>query len=101
MEFPVTFDKCPVCGERDTVTRQACKNEPSVPKDTFISMDKVVTPIQDPNKISLPQVKCLLTHYDICARCGTRYCTRAEIKFLPVTTQHRSGSAIRGMGPAR
>lgn len=101
MEFPVSFERCPVCHHGETVCRQACKDEPSIPKDTFVSMEKVVTPIQDPNKISLPQVKCLMTHYDVCARCGTRYCTMAEIKFLPVTVQHQSGNALRHMGPVR
>jgi len=101
MEFPVTFKKCPVCGCTDTITQIACKNEPSIPKGTFVSLMKEVTPIQDPNKITLPQVKAIMTHYDVCARCGTRYCTMADIVMVPVTVQHKSGTPFRGFGPAR
>jgi hypothetical protein len=101
MELPIVFDKCPVCGEHDTVCQIACKDEPSVPKGSHVSIDKLVTPIQDPNAITLPTCKCIITHWDVCASCGTRYCTKAEVKSLPVTTQHRGGTAIRQIGPQR
>jgi len=101
MEFPIEFPKCPSCGSKDTICRQACQNEPSIPSDTFVSLDKMVTPIQDPNKISLPQVKAILTEYDVCAKCGTRYCVKASIISVPVNVQPRSGQQIRGFGPAR
>jgi len=99
MEVPKEFKECPICYCKDTVCRQACKDEPSIPSGTFVSLEKVVTPIQDPNKISLPQVKTILTQYDVCAKCGTRYCVRAELISVPVTVQHRSGNTFRGFGP--
>jgi len=101
MYFPIEFPRCPVCHCADTVCRLACTDEPSIPKGTFVSLDKVFTPIQDLNKITTPTVKGLLTHFDICARCGTRYCTKAEITSVPVTIQYRSGSPIKGLGPPR
>ncbi len=101
MEFPIMFEKCPNCKSSDTVCRLACKDEPSIPAGTFVSLDKIATPIQDPNKISLPQVKAILTEYDVCAKCGTRYCVKASIISVAVTGQHHSGQQVRGFGPAR
>jgi len=101
MPFPIEFDKCPACHHKHTVCRLACADEPSIPKGTFVSLDKVFTPIQDLNRITTPTVKGILTHFDICARCGTRFCTKAEIVSAPVTIEHRSGSAIKGLGAPR
>ena len=101
MSFPIEFVKCPSCGCKDTVCRLACADEPSIPKGTFASLEKLAVPIQDLNKITTPTVKSILVHYDVCAKCGTRYCTRAEIFSVPVTIQHRSGSTLKGFGPVR
>jgi len=101
MNFPIEFPKCPSCGSKDTICRQACADEPSIPKGTFVSLEKLVTPIQDPIKLTTPTVKAILSHFDICAKCGTRYCTKAEITNLPVNIQHRPGNTTRGFGPAR
>jgi len=43
MEFPIEFPKCPKCGSSDTVCQQACQNEPSIPKGTFVSLEKRLT----------------------------------------------------------
>lgn len=101
MPFPIEFEKCPTCYSKDTICRLACTDEPSIPKGAFVSLEKVFTPIQDVNKITTPIIKGILTHYDICARCGTRYCTRAEITLAPVTKQYRSGLLIKGIGEPR
>ena len=101
MEFPKEFPRCPACHYGDTVCRLACADDPSIPKGTFVSLDKVFTPIQDLNRITTPTVKGILLHFDICARCGTRFCTKAEIISAPVTIEHRSGSAIKGLGAPR
>ena len=101
MLFPIECKKCPQCGCEDTVCRLACADEPSIPKGTFVSLEKLFTPIQDMNKITTPMIKGILTHYDICIKCGTRYCTRAEITSVPITIQHRSGAAIKGFGNPR
>ena len=87
MEFPIEFVKCPNCGCKDTVCRLACTDEPSIPQDTFISLEKVFTPLQQPTQMLSPIAKGILCHYDVCAKCGLRYCTRAEKVSLPVTVQ--------------
>ena len=101
MEFPIEFPKCPSCGCKDTICRLACADEPSIPKGTFVSLEKLATPIQDLNRITTPTVKAIISHFDICAKCGLRYCTKAETTSLPVNIQHRSGQAIKGFGPER
>lgn len=84
MPFPIEFEECPSCRSKDTVCRLACADETSIPKGVFVSMEKVFTPIQDVTKLLGPLVKGILCHFDVCAKCGTRYCTRAEIANLPV-----------------
>lgn len=101
MPFPIEFHKCPICRSRETVCRQACADEPSIPKGTFVSLEKVFTPIQDMNKITTPLITVVICHYDVCANCGHRFCTRAEKTTIPVTIEHRSGSAIKTLGVPR
>ncbi len=101
MEFPIEIAKCPKCGCKDTVSRLACADEPSIPKGTFTSLEKKVVPIQDLNKITTPTVKTILSHFDVCPKCGTYYCTKAEITSLPVTIQKQPGQPLRGYLPPR
>lgn len=84
MAFPIEFPVCPSCGSTDTVCRLACANEPSIPKSPFTSLEKVFTPFQDVSRVTTPLVKGILCHYDVCGNCGLRYCTRAEIRSMPV-----------------
>jgi len=95
MEFPIEFPKCPKCGSIDTVCRQACENEPSIPKGTFVSLEKRLTPIQDFSKVSLPTTKVLIRHYDTCAKCGLDRCTRVEKTTMPTDALMR----MMGMNP--
>ena len=83
MEFPIEFPRCPACHYGDTICRQACVDEPSIPKGTFVSLEKRITPIQDFAKISTPTTKVLIRHYDTCARCGMDYCTKVEKTTMP------------------
>lgn len=85
MPFPKDFNDCPVCHTGETICRLACDGEPSIPKGTFVSLEKVFTPIQDVAKLIGPLVKGIMCHYDVCANCGTKYCTRAEIISVPAT----------------
>lgn len=87
MLFLKEFSKCPICYSKETVCRLACADEPSIQKDVFVSLDKVFTPIQDISKVVSPLVRGILVHYDVCANCGTRYCTRAEVVSAPVSVQ--------------
>lgn len=95
--LPIEFKKCPVCGTKETVCRVACAGDPAIPEGTFVSLDKVIVPIQDINKISTPTVRSIFVHYDVCAKCGTRYCTRADFTSIPVTIQHRPGSVTKNV----
>ena len=83
MPFPIEFSRCPHCHSKDTVCRLACADEPSIPKDVFVSLEKRITPIQDFSKISTPTTKVLIRHYDTCARCGIDYCTKVEKTTMP------------------
>jgi len=83
MEFLVSFPKCPHCGSKETVCQEACKDEPSIPKNTFVSLEKKITPIQDFSKISTLTTKVLMRHYDTCAKCGLDRCTRVEKTTMP------------------
>jgi len=86
--FPIEFPDCPLCHSKDTVCRLACADESSIPKEAFPSLEKCFTPIQDVAKISTSTVRGILCHYDVCADCGLRYCTRAELKNMPVEIRY-------------
>ena len=77
------FDKCPICHSKDTVSRLACADEPTISKGTFVSLEKKITPIQDFMKISTPTTRILLRHYDTCSKCGFDYCTRVDKTTMP------------------
>ena len=79
MPFLKEFNECPICHCKDTLCRQACADEPTIPIGTFVSMDKKVTPIQDFTKISTPTTRVLYRQYDTCAECGLDYCVKVEL----------------------
>jgi len=83
MSFPIEFPKCPNCGSMDTVCRLACADDPSIPKGTFLSLEKKIAPLQDFTKIATPTTKVLMSHYDTCAKCGLSRCTRVEKTTMP------------------
>ncbi len=90
MTLPKNFEECPVCGNRETVSREGYKGE-SLPENGFTELEKVFSPTQDITKIIGPSIRGILVHYDVCLSCGTRYCTRAEISSLPVKFQQIPG----------
>ena len=79
--FPIEFKECPNCGCTDTVCRLAYKEE-VVDKgkgpDVFASAEKKPMPLISP-QIAVFTAPILVEHFDTCARCGLRYCTKAEI----------------------
>ena len=85
------FDKCPICKCKETVSHLACADEVTNTGGVFLSLEKVFVPIQQPGKILGSTMRGLLIHYDCCAKCGTRYCTRAEVVEAPVTLQTKPG----------
>lgn len=86
--FPIEFKKCPNCGSTETVAElavQEAEKTKGVRRETpFASLEKVIIPLANPGKtakLTLPMVVC---HYDVCANCGLRYCTKAEIIDAPI-----------------
>lgn len=84
MEFPIEFTKCPRCGSKDTLYKQALEGELSPPKKPLAYLETKITPIQDFLTLSTPSTKILMRHYDTCAACGLDYCVMAE-KLLMLT----------------
>ena len=95
MSFPIEFTECPMCHSEVTICRLACADEPSIPKDAYVSLEKVFTPFQQPTQMLAPVMKGILCHFDVCGKCGHRYCVRAEKVSLPMTMQQASGNPIR------
>lgn len=79
LKFPFEFKECPVCRCPDTVCRmvgEEMKKKGKIPKEAFFSMEKTITPLATSAlQVASPA---LLSHYDVCAKCGIRYCTRVD-----------------------
>lgn len=72
--------ECPICHHPETVTQKATKDLKEagrIPKEAFTSAERLMIPLTDP-RVAL-SVETLIMHYDACAKCGERYCTRAEV----------------------
>jgi len=88
MENLVREFVCPNCGESETISTIMCREEKEkghIPEGAFVSMEKVVSPIMGsggPVGLTVPGI---LVHYDVCNRCGTRYCVRAEKIKMPIS----------------
>lgn len=88
--FPIFFEKCPNCGCTETLTRLAWDEEAEkgrVNKDTPVAAEHIATPLIDPKKPPVLSASILIQHFDTCAGCGMRYCTKAEIGTGPITMQ--------------
>lgn len=100
--FPIVFEKCPICGSKETLTRLAWDEEAEkgrVNKDTSVAAEHIATPLIDPKKPPVLSASILFQHFDTCANCGTRYCTKADIGTGPVTMkQHPLGTVPPGPG---
>lgn len=84
----VSFDRCPRCGCKDTVARKFVTEE--VRKragwgDAFVSLEKVMTPLFNPQNPPIGNATGIVAHYDVCFKCGLRYCTRAEVIVVPIS----------------
>jgi hypothetical protein len=87
LTFPLDYERCHNCGSRETVAKKISSKETNLPEGTFFSLEQVATSLQDPRTVTLPTLRVILSHYDVCKKCGTRRCTRVEIKQLPVASQ--------------
>jgi hypothetical protein len=93
--FPIEFPKCPNCGSTETVTELAVQE---IEKRTgvkrggpFASFEKVLAPLVAPQKVTGVTLPMLLCHWDVCAGCGQRRCTKAEIIDAPITMAQPPG----------
>lgn len=91
------FPECPVCHSTETVSSKGMligigdKSE----KYPFSHLEQKLVPIEQPVMAGV-MVKAILTHYDVCYKCGTYRCTRAELVSVPV--QAGPGQKMPGMG---
>lgn len=77
--------KCPNCGRSETIVGLALKEviERGLCKeDTPYSMIKQIIPLIPPASAPL-LVPSIIIHQDVCAHCGTLYCTKAETMDSP------------------
>ncbi len=95
MLLPVEFTQCPICHSKETVAQIGCADEPTIPQGTFVALTKEFTPIQQPTSMLAPLIRTIVCSYDVCAKCGHRYCTRAEKMNVPVQVQPPPGKAPR------
>lgn len=103
IKFPIEIKECPNCGCQDTMTRLAWLDEVQqdrvgeASKDLFTSAEKMAIPLIDPQRGVGISITGLILHYDVCAKCGTRYCTRAEKQTGPVQMKPPPGG-MKGFG---
>ena len=85
--FPVKFKKCPNCGSTKTLTKLAWDEEAEkgrVKKDTPVALQQLLVPLIDPKKPPILTASALNVKLDICAKCGTGYCRKAEVATGPI-----------------
>ncbi len=87
LNFPLTFDKCPLCGDDRTVARMVADGEvdkgkitPGMATGTGIGSMSIA----DPTKTVLV-APALTWLKDICVGCGFEYVVFIHCKDLPVT----------------
>ena len=83
------FPKCPSCGSEEKVSELGCaplKASGKIAQEVFTVLDQKVVPIEQPLFAGVA-VQCIVTFYDVCAKCGTQRCTRAAIVSAPVQMQ--------------
>jgi hypothetical protein len=95
-EFPLKFKKCPLCGCKETVTREAWRQVNGAEREDVAYKHEAVPLIESQSQV-LTQltVQVLVVHKDICANCGMEYCTIAEIGKAPVQAQPPPGQSPR------
>jgi len=83
------FPNCPQCGSEETVSQLACaplKETGKIDKEAFTVLRQNIVPIEQPMFAGVV-VQCIVTLFDVCAKCGLERCTRAQIILAPVQVQ--------------
>ena len=88
------FNKCPVCGDEDTVSVTLSKEgqaKGDLAENQFISLFGVQAVISDPNKAKLltptRPVPIVTILFDVCSKCGVMFARKVETKEGVVQTQ--------------
>ena len=100
IKFPVTHDKCPVCGEKEGLVRIAMddlREDSKIHKESF--PEGIVNPIplldqkHPPAVILAKSVKIptINIYYEVCANpdCGAMYCTKFDVTEIEMPVQFR------------
>ena len=94
MDYPVRFDKCPVCGSTDRFGELETQEEigkGNLPGDAKIAIMVSRTMLFNPNdnRVLLFQreVPALVGIYDVCCECGCLYCVEMQKGIGVITPQ--------------
>ncbi len=82
---PLMF-KCPKCGGVRTVSRIFTDDELAARKmelPPFTALKQFAVPLVDA-KLCIATVPVVCCYYDVCADCGTEYCTKVERGTIPL-----------------
>lgn len=90
------FTQCPMCEFETTISQKALevsgKESPG-----FASTRKEVVPLEQPALANVT-ISIIILHFDVCANCGTEYCTRAELQQAPVQFKPKMPPGQGGLG---
>lgn len=84
--FRKDFKECPICYHKETCAKLGSEGVIEVPEGQVVSFSQEVIFLKQP-QLAVASVPALVAHYDVCAKCGHRYCVRVERRDLPV--QHK------------
>lgn len=86
--FPILNLKCPNCGSEERVAELAMQTVEASKgikrAGSFASLEQRKIPIVSASRVAGLSVPVVVHHYDVCADCGTVWCTKAEIKDAPI-----------------
>lgn len=91
MSVLLEFDRCPICRSQETASQKGCANEPSIQEGQFTSIDQKVTFLKPPQLAVGLSAPAIISHFDICAKCGHYYCTRVEKGNIPIQIKQVPG----------
>lgn len=86
--FIKDFKECPICYHKETCARLGTEGIIEVPEGQTFSFCQEIIFLKQPH-LAVASVPALVAYYDICAKCGTRYCVRVEKRDLPVRHERR------------
>ena len=96
--FTVKKFPCPKCGDTGTIAELATESD--LPVDAVPAMSYEVTFLKQPTLAGV-SVPALIAYYDLCTKCGTKYCKRVEKRNIPVTGQLKQNQPFGGFPPFR